>query len=719
MSDQAESQTRKKIGKPVAWGVLAFLLLQYAFGLSQLASRTGGMESKFSQLAVEEYRSYLIGQNLLVLAAYAIIGVVVWLLVMPAVSFVRGKRNWPGWVLAFLAFVTSLLIHGFFMFRLVHARPYFTADTAFGDWYYRVLDLPPLAWQAAINVVLFVWLPWMVAAAVFVWWWRHCGKRLRLGMVLLLIGGLVMVFWKPAPAHSVPVVSGGGRPMNIIIIGSDSLRGDKLGFSGYRPERMVEGGVSPTIDAWANEATIFEECRTPIGSTLESNISMMASIYPHTHGIRQMYPPREEVLVMEEKVEPLAALLAEKGYDTAAIGDWCAGFYQVTQLGFEDIDVSNFDNFQIYMSQAVFLAHFVVPLYFDNALGYLMFPQIRSFAQFVTPEVVTGRVEDRLVRQAASGKPFFWHVFYSCNHLPYRAAEPYCRMFSDPDYEGKNATGVDFDIDGFIGGTDLEDKWSVLPKPEAEQIRALYDGCTRQFDECFRRILDQLEAQGLAENTIVVLTADHGDDLYEQGVTLGHGLSFNGGDSSYHVPLVIRMPGAEPERIGEQVRTIDLAPTLAELVGLARPASWEGHSLAKWIEGSGEAYDLPYYGETQFPFIQFRVDGVERPELPPMDELTYIDPNFNHQFVLRPEFKEPLIAAKQRCLRTRDWKLVMTPGVDGKRHFGLFRTSDDPNCRSDLLDERPEIARPMREALERWLDEHQETPIREIFPDGE
>ena len=507
----------------------------------------------------------------------------------------------------------------------------------------------------------------------------------------------------------------------VLIVGSDSLRGDRLGYAGYKPGRSdgaAAAGVSPAIDEWAQDAVVFDNCRTSIGSTLESSISMMSSTYPHTHGIRQMFASREEVDAMNARVTPLAKLLAEKGYDTAALGDWCAGFYELAPLGFEDIEVSSFDSFRIYMSQAVFLSHFVVPLYFDNELGYGLFPQIRSFAQFVTPEVVTERVENRMAQQAASGRPFFWHVFYSSNHLPYRAAEPYCRMFSDPEYAGKNATGVDFDIDQFIGGTDVEDKWSALPEAEARQIRALYDGCTRQFDECFRRILAALDEHGLKDSTIVVVTADHGDDLYEPGVTLGHGLSFNGAGHSLHVPLAIYVPGQGALRFGEQVRTIDLAPTLADLTGVQVPPDWEGKSLVPWMEEPEKAEELPYYGESQFPFIQLKVAGIERPHLPPMDELTLIDSDFNFQFVLKDEYREKVIDAKQRCLRAKEWKLVCTPTVQGARHFGLFHLPSDPDCLTDVAAEHPEIVVSMRRALERWIDEKIETPVDEIFPES-
>jgi arylsulfatase A-like enzyme len=371
------------------------------------------------------------------------------------------------------------------------------------------------------------------------------------------------------------------------------------------------------------------------------------------------------------------------------------------------------------MSQAVVMAHFVVPLYFDNALGYKIFPQLGAFAQFVTPEVVTDRVEKRLATAATQQKPFFWHVFYSCNHLPYGNAEPYRSMFADPAYQGVNRNKVDFDIDSFIGGTDLESKWKALPPHEVAQIRALYDGCTRQFDDCVGKILASLKANGLAENTIVVITADHGDDHYEPGVTLGHGLTFNGGLQANHVPMIVHVPGTAPQVIPETVRLIDVVPTLADLTGIEKSPTWQGKSFAGWIRQTETPAFRPFYGETGFPFIQFKVKGVERPYLPPMDECTGIDPDYNYQFVLKKEYLPRLIEAKQRCLRTRYWKLVCTPTAQGTRHFGLFQIATDPHGETDIAAERPEVLAPLQAALERWMDHQTESSIEEIFPAGE
>ena len=706
---------------PVLAGVAGFLCLQYGLSLWKLAGTAGGMMNKFSALARDEYLGFLIRQNLLVLSAYTLLALVGTLLALPAVVlWTRRSRRRGPLALALRGFAVAAGLHAFCTLRLTMTRPYFLSEMEFGHWYYRLFEFPEPIRPAALWI-LFTALPLLFIAAAL--WW-HCRRFGRRAWVVTILAALATAGFmvRKSPAATAPIEHAGARPPNVLVIGSDSLRADRLGCAGHRPDRsdgLAAAGVSPRIDALAARGVRFERCFTAIASTIESGVQLMTSNYPHSHGIRQMYPDRETVEAAREKTVPLAALLREKGYHTAAIGDWCAGYYEVMPLGFEDISVSSFDNFKIYMSQAVLMAHFVVPLYFDNALGHRMFPQIQSFAQFVTPEVVTGRVLRGIEERARDGRPFFWHVFYSCNHLPYRSKEPYVSMFADPQYRGPNRNGVDFDIDEFIGGTDLESKWKALPPEEIRQVRALYDGCTRLFDDCVGEILDGLERAGLADDTIVIITSDHGDDLYEPGVTLGHGLTFNGGLHANKVPLIMRVPGAAPRVIPEAVRLIDVVPTLAEVLDVPASPTWEGQSFAAWLRGDAPRSHRPFYGETGFPFIQFTVPGVERPELPPMDELTYIDEDYNYHFVLRPEYRERLVAAKQRCLATRDWKLVCTPAADGSRHFGLFHLASDPYGEHDLAAQRPEVLAPMRAALELWMDRQVETPIERIFPDGE
>ncbi|MGJ8633687.1 MAG: sulfatase family protein [Luteolibacter sp.] len=698
----------------VLGGVGLFFVFQYGVALMRLTAKSEGMENKFSVLAKDKYMGFLVWQNVYVLVAYVILAVLFSLVLMPFVKLAceRWKLRAKRWVIG-LGLAGAFLIHGFFTLRLVQTRPYFLDDAKFGYWYYEIINVVPDVMKPVVFFLLFTVIPLLVVGYVLVWYLRFSGALGRGLVACLLVVVACLIFWKSSGGRSDEAETTGmeGRP-NILVIGSDSLRGDKLGYAGYVPRRtdgLAAGGVSPRIDKLAGRSVDFANCYTPIASTLESGTSFMTSEYPQSHGFRHMYPSAQRVAETKGKILPLATVLKNEGYDTAVFGDWCAGYFELMPLGFEHVSVSSFDNFQIYMSQAVVMAHFVVPLYFDHPLGYAIFPQLGSFAQFVTPDVVTDRVEKRLAGVAGRKKPFFWHVFYSCNHLPYRNPEPYSSMFTDPGYEGVNKNGVDFDIDSFIGGTDLENKWKALPKKEIRQIRDLYDGCTRQFDDNVGRMLDALEKNGLAENTIVIVTADHGDNLYEEGVTLGHGLTFNGGMQANHVPMLVHVPGVEASTFKEHVRIIDVAPTLADLVGVEKPKVWEGTSVAGWIDGSEEPRSLPFYGETGFPFIQFRVEGVVRPELPPMDGMTRIDDSFNYQFVLKEEYEEPLVDAKQRCLMTDGWKMICTPMKGGGRHFGLFARGEGADVGLDVSQGNPEVLGIMKAALERWMDEGVET----------
>lgn len=709
---------------PVCWGVFAFLALEYGIALWRLTMSAGAMDNKFSSLARHQYLGFLVRENLLMLLAYALLAVVAVILVQPVVAYWTARSKHQGRVATVVrSFVVVASIHGFFTLRLMETRPYFIDQAQFGWWYYKILEALPEAVKPAGLFALFTLMPLGFITGSVAW---HIHRRGRHGWYVAGVLGLVLVsclgIRKATASAAPPPAADTAKMPNILIIGSDSLRGDRLGCYGYRPARTTGAaadGVSPAIDALAAKSVRFDKCYTAIASTMESGVQLMSSQYPQSHGLRTMYPDRETVEATTKRIVPFASVLREKGYDTEAIGDWCAGYYGVLPLGFEHISASDFDNFKIYMSQAVVMAHFVVPLYFDNPLGYRIFPQLQSFAQFVTPKVVTDRVERRLDEAAGRQKPFFWHVFFSCNHLPYRSPEPYNTMFADPAYMGPNRSGVDFDINKFIGGTDLESKWKALPEKEVTQIRALYDGCTRVFDDCVARILAALERNGLADRTIVIITADHGDDHYEPGVTLGHGLTFNGGLQANRVPMIVHVPGVAPKAIPETVRLIDVVPTLADLVGVKASPTWQGQSFAGWLRGDEAPVCRPFYGETGFPFIQFTVPGVERPKLPPMDELTWIDEDYNYQFVVKPEYRDRIVNAKQRCLKTRDWKLVCTPTAAGGRHFGLFHLASDPFAEVDLAASRPEVLAPMRAALERWMDQKVETSIKDIFPEGE
>jgi hypothetical protein len=270
-------------------------------------------------------------------------------------------------------------------------------------------------------------------------------------------------------------------------------------------------------------------------------------------------------------------------------------------------------------------------------------------------------------------------------------------------------------VDEFIGNVDIGNKWESLPRHEVEQIGALYDGCVRMFDNCVGRIMQALDNTELRDNTVVLITGDHGDDLFEPNVTFGHGLTFNGGDQSNNIPCVMRVPGIENRgrQVDRIVRTLDFAPTMLELLDLPAEPRFEGTSFAPYVHGNVDL-SLAWYGETSYLFFRRKIPGEEPLYIPAMDETTMIDPEFDFHFVLKDKYQEAVLETKERCVRTERIKLIYTPGMHGPI-YRLFDLATDPHCERDVKQQFPGVVERMKTALVKWRDQHQETTIAEIF----
>ena len=705
--------------KWVSSGAALFWVIHFALGGVLLALSSGNFTNAHGEEAREHYLGFIVLNNLGLLKAYAIASVGYALLIFPGVWLwsrlgstptTRKKVLWKTSAFAMIILLYSAV-------RLALTRPYFYS-VALTSWARPAIDGIPQGIRTCFVTVI----PLLLVAAVVVFYghwitgciakqWSH---RRRFGTSLATVVGIAAIFavgsgtFGPSSAATSPQ----NRP-NILILAADSLRADRLSCNGY------ERNTSPTIDDLAERSSNFQKCFTPVGSTLESMISMMTSQYPHTHGVQHMYPNRAQVARVNSNTPTLANLLEGAGYETAVVGDWCAGIFNVVPLGFDEIQVSDYDNFKIYISQAVCLNHWVLALYFDNPLGYQIFPELEAFAQFVTPETVTNRVINRLESRRESDQPFFYTVFYSCTHLPYHAGEPYCDLFTDPEYDGPNQYKMRFDVDGFIAGRDMDETWQAMREREISQIKGLYDGCVRQFDDNVARILECLDTTGQLDNTVIVVTSDHGDDQLEPNTSFGHGLSFNGGDQSNHIPLILHVPGVTSgSKVDRIVRTIDLAPTLLELSGIRPPETMEGVSLRPYIEDPESDASLAFFGETAYLFVKRKIPGEEPLHLPPMDRTTYVDPDFDYHFVLKDKYQQAVLDTKERALRTMRYKLVKTPGVHAPI-FRLYDLANDPHCETDISSANPHILEPMQTALQQWIDDKRESRINAIFPDGE
>jgi arylsulfatase A-like enzyme len=724
MKSESSAPARRAVSV-TRWVFLSVLLCQllvFAGGIVVLMLGAGSMNNKFRDVALDRFQWYLASINLeVLLKGYLPVCLVLGVLLLPAVYWMVRKKERPGrWSVFWRTSLLCALITLFLSLRMVYERPYLLDGLGGSHWLLSVRDAIPVFIRERLFPMLAEWLPLVSLVAVVYYYlnallyrcapqWPAGTRRMTAFAKLAVLGAACWAI--PSWTGRAEVTTRTDKRPNVLIIGSDSLRADHLSCNGYH--RVT----SPTIDALAKQSINFQKCFTPIASTVESTTTMHTSQYPHTHGLQHMFPNRAQVERVAQKSPKLAQLMRDQGYDTRVMGDWCAGVFEVLPLGFEKVDGTTFDNFKVYMSQAIYMAHPVLPLYFDNPVGYWLFPKMESSAFFVTPEVVTDRAVERLAQQAKSDKPFFWEIFYSCTHIPYTAAGKYGKLFTDPNYEGPHKHQFDFHVDTWIGSTDAGEVWQSMPEKDVAQITGLYDGGVRRFDDCVKRIIDQLKATGQYENTIILVTSDHGDDLFEPNCTFGHGMSFNGGDQNNHIPAVLYVPGKEPlaRNVPQITRTLDFAPTILDLCGIPSDPGMEGVSLRPYIETPASDLGLAFFGETSYLFCKRYIPGEEPLHIEPMTSTTFIDETFDCHFVLQDEWQPKVLETKERCLRTERWKFVFTPGKNKDIHR-LYDVQSDPHCQKDVGPLYPEVRDAMKRALKKWMVLKQESTVQEIFP---
>jgi arylsulfatase A-like enzyme len=217
------------------------------------------------------------------------------------------------------------------------------------------------------------------------------------------------------------------------------------------------------------------------------------------------------------------------------------------------------------------------------------------------------------------------------------------------------------------------------------------------------RVLRSLEREGLSGDTIILVTADHGETLYDHGHATGHGDHLFG-DEGTHVPLVIYDPRvAKGFREGRIARDVDIAPTLYELAGVAPPKDLDGRSLAPALRG-GDLDPRLAYAETELWFTE-EIPGLEaelRMPYPGIMALTELDGRHNAEIVMRREMSPITRMARHRMVRDERWKLVYVPTRKGVKYM-LFDTVSDPGETHDLAASMPEEVKRLRTELWSWM----------------
>jgi arylsulfatase A-like enzyme len=237
-------------------------------------------------------------------------------------------------------------------------------------------------------------------------------------------------------------------------------------------------------------------------------------------------------------------------------------------------------------------------LFFQDAAIEQTDERFNSWKSPVPAEIhSTTWVTDRTIEfmDAAGDNPFFAWVGIPDPHFPYDPPEPYCYMY-DPDdmprpIDPNGEVWDDRDPPRYVEYY-LEHRypepWNEITEEIQREIYAHYYGMCTMIDDAVGRILDALDRLGIADNTIVVFTSDHGDWLGDHGLWQKGAVHTRG---VTQVPLVIRWPGVEvPGRIVEHVTShVDIMPTLLDAADVEIPYGVQGKSLRPVIDGRTEA----------------------------------------------------------------------------------------------------------------------------------
>jgi arylsulfatase A-like enzyme len=355
-----------------------------------------------------------------------------------------------------------------------------------------------------------------------------------------------------------------GAP-NILLISIDSLRADHLHSYGYARN------TSPHLDAVAAEGASFETVISPTSWTLPAHMTLMTSLAPEEHGVIT------NRLRLGRGVDTLPQRLQRSGYATA-------GFVSATYLdglyGFS----RGFDKYD------------------DYTLLRVAADKSRAA---VTSQQVAGRAIEWLKDHAATDerRPFFLFLHFFDVHYDYNPPPAFARMF-DAGYAGP-ATG---NVDSVHKG---------MPGRDLNHVVALYDGEIAWVDWNIGKILETLRSRGVDDNTIVAITADHGEEFLEHGQAAHYKTLY---DEVLRVPLIVRYPGhvMRGRRVQGQVRLMDVAPTLLALAGLpvthARPgAEGEARSLACLLTSTSVKRTplLPAFGDLRGEVASIRTGDAK------------------------------------------------------------------------------------------------------------
>ncbi len=345
-------------------------------------------------------------------------------------------------------------------------------------------------------------------------------------------------------------------PTHVVVVSIDTLRPDRLGAYGHRED------VSPTIDRLAREGVVFEEAIAASTWTLPSHAALFTSLWPAMLDLGRFDAPAK----VSDAATTLAEVLDDAGYRTFGA---TAGAFVGAEFGFDQ----GFDTF---------------------------LPPQKRFEPAV--ERALAWIDDG--READADAPcfVFLHTYDVHNYV---ATADDRRRFVAPSFRSFLATKRN--LGKFLQRNDKQ-VCENMGDRDWVYATARYDAAVATADRTLGRFVDGLAERGMLDDTLLIVTSDHGEEFGEHGRS-GHGYTVY--DENVRVPLILRHPPSLPAaRVPAQVPLVDVAPTVVDLLGLEPPSSWQGRTLAPLLDGDGPSRPA-FVSDTHVPHLALRDDGFK------------------------------------------------------------------------------------------------------------
>jgi len=475
-------------------------------------------------------------------------------------------------------------------------------------------ELPTVGWLCLASAVAAI----VLTLAVFRW------PRVTLAAVVVAVAATALgTRLDGTPSSSRP---------SVLFILSDTTRRDHVSPFGDRVQ-------TPAIERLASRGVLFSDAVTVIPKTAQSVASFLTGRYPIHHGLRGLYDN------LSPSQPNLARAFQSAGYPTTALvnNPWVSPAHGFG-LGFDRF----YGTTEVREDFGGSLRFVVWDVLYDRT--------VRRRLEWV-PRQPAGVFEPRAsqLTTAAIGvlesqrEPFFLYVHYFQPHWPYMPPPRLQQRYDAPPPETSVVNNIE-ESPYTLGQMIFH---NPLPEAENEGARRLYRGEVDDTMAEVGRLLRALDASPWGDNTIVVFTADHGHSLGEHDYSFHHGAFLY--DATVRIPLILSWPGHLPEGevVESQVRSIDVAPTVAALAGVPLDGDPDGASLSPFWAG-GESAPREVLLESDVKMLEANtrreVGGV---------------------------------LGKLRAWRDGARKLIVTPAIAGPR-FELYDLGADPSETHDV-----------------------------------